>query len=122
MSLLRNLTPSFLRRVNITQSSAKVTTMPISRTPRDLDEARKKRKINKRRVRNGNRIKVGRNAFARRTSKLKSFRFSVWLDRVGWRFASMGIVTLFGLLLGHVITNDNFFVDSIELVSTDYVP
>lgn len=122
MSLLRNLTPSFLRRVNITQSSAKVTTMPRSRTPRDLDEARKKRKINKRRVRNGNRIKVGRNAFARRTSKLKSFRFSVWLDRVGWRFASMGIVTLFGLLLGHVITNDNFFVDSIELVSTDYVP
>ena len=122
MSLLRNLTPSILRRMKIAQSTTRVTTMPISRTPRDLDEARKKRKSNKKRIRNGNKTKVGRNAFARRTGKIKSFRLSILLDRVGWRLASMGIVTLFGLLLGHVITNENFFVDSIELVSTEYVP
>ena len=116
MSLLRNLTPSISRRMKIAQSTTRVATMPISRTPRDLDEARKKRKSNKRRIRNGNKTKVGRNAFARRTGKIKSFRLSMLLDRVGWRLASMGIVTLFGLLLVHVITNENFFVDSIELV------
>lgn len=96
--------------------------MPISRTPRDLDEARRNRNSKKRRIRNINRTKLGRNTVAKRTVRLKSLNFPFVFDWVGWRLASMAIVTLFGLLLGYAITNENFFVDSIELVRTDYVP
>ena len=96
--------------------------MPISRTPRDLDEARRNRNSKKRRIRNINRTKLGSNTVAKRTVRLKSLNFPFGFDRVGWRLASMTIVTLFGLLLGYAITNENFFVDSIELVRTDYVP
>ena len=122
MNLLRNLTPSFVRRMNITQPTNRAGTMPISRTPRDLDEARRNRNSKKRRIRNINRTKLGSNTVAKRTVRLKSLNFPFGFDRVGWRLASMTIVTLFGLLLGYAITNENFFVDSIELVRTDYVP
>ncbi len=118
MSLLRNLTPSFVRRMNIAHPTTRAATRPISRTPTELDEARRKRNSNKRRIHNVSRTKLGRNAVAKRTGRLK---FPLLLDRVSWRLASMGIVTLFGSLLGYAITNENFFVDSIELVRTDYV-
>lgn len=108
--------------MNITRPTNRAGTMPISRTPRDLDEARRNRNSKKRRIRNINRTKLGSNTVAKRTVRLKSLNFPFVFDRVGWRLASMTIVTLFGLLLGYAITNENFFVDSIELVRTDYVP
>ena len=108
--------------MKINQPTNRTGAMPISRTPRDLDEARRKRNSKKSRIRNINRTKLGRNTVAKRTVRLKSLNFPFVFDRVGWRLASMAIVTLFGLLLGYAITNENFFVDSIELVRTDYVP
>ena len=109
MSLLRNLTPSFVRRMKINQPTNRAGAMPISRTPRDLDEARRKRNSKKSRIRNINRTKLGSTTVAKRTVRLKSPNFPFVYDRVGWRLASMTIVTLFGLLLGYAITNENFF-------------
>ena len=122
MSLLRNLTPSFIRRMNSAHPTTRGASMPISRTPRELDEARRQRNSKKRRIRNTNRTKLGRNTVAKHTISIKSIKNPFVLDRVGWRFASMGIVTLFVFLLGYAMTDRKFFVDSIELVRTDYVP
>ena len=98
--------------------------MPVSRTPRDLDVARTRRKT------------LGRRRAARVLTRKRSSESRSWglmqnrewpqifssSVRVGWRLGSMGVVLLFGALLCYAVTEPSFFVDSIELVDTDFIP
>ena len=97
--------------------------MPVSRTPRDLDAARKRRK-------NLGRRRAARLVIRRRTSENRSWGLMQnwgWPQgffsrvRVSWRLVSMGLVLLFGALLGYAVTEPSFFVYSIELVDTDFI-
>lgn len=98
--------------------------MPVSRTPRDLDAARKRRQTLGRRRAAGIRTR-------RRKSESRSWglidnlawpQISLSRSHLGWRLGSLGVVLLFGALLGYVVTEPGFFVNSIELVDTDFIP
>ncbi len=122
MSLLRGLSLPFSQRAAGTPTRAVV--MPVSRTPRDLDVARKRRKTLGRRraarMRTRKRGSQGPSWGLLQNLALPQLSFS--RVRVGWRLGSLGVVLLFGALLGYAMTEPNFFVHSIELVDTNYIP
>ena len=103
---------------------ARVGAMPVSRTPRDLDVARKRRQNMGRR--RSARLRADTLKSANRSWGLMQNRpwpqISLSRVRVGWRLVSLVVVLLFGALLGYAVIEPSFFVHSIELVYTDFIP
>ena len=123
MSILRALILPITRRFVASQTDSNHVAMPMARTPRDLDEARKKRNSrNRKSFPNLFKNKTSRRIFVKRSSPMKSLKVTFFLEKIGWRIVSFGIVGLCVLSLGYITTQEKFFVDSIELVSTEYVP
>ena len=123
MSFLRALSSPFSQRVAAVR--ARHVAMPVARTPRELDAARKRRnslgrrRAVRRRVRRGSRTRWSWNFLQKRRERPQISFSGV---RVGWRLGSLGLVLLFGALLSYALTEPSFFVYSIELVDTDFIP